>query len=254
MTESPSVVKSADRVLAVFDLLGSRGPLSFTEICDALGLPKSSTHNLLNTMCGRGYLERDQKEFRLGIKIWQLAQHCTEVEHLRRALRPLLERIGQSTQETIQLATLDGVNAVYLDIVESPHPMKLTSNVGASLPAHASAVGKVMLAELDPAEAERRLRGVELVRLTEHTITEVPSLLAELALTRLRGYGVDDEEFGIGCRCVAMPVRDWSGRAVAAMSVSIPTPRYSDHVAARARAELRVVTGEASRQLGGTGL
>ncbi|AHH96886.1 IclR family transcriptional regulator [Kutzneria albida] len=250
MSEQPGVVKSADRVLAVFDLLADRGPLSFTDISAALALPKSSTHNLLNTMCARGYLERGQKEFRLGIRIWQLAQHCTEVEHLRHALRPVMEKLCAATTETVQLAILDGTNAVYLDIVESPHPVKLTSNVGARLSAHASAVGKVLLAGLDPAEARRRLTGVPLERLTEHTITTVDGLLTELALTRERGYGVDGEEFTIGLRCLAMPVRDWTGRTVVGLSVSMPTPRYSAQIAEAALDELRAAVAEAATRLG----
>ncbi|KAA2267014.1 IclR family transcriptional regulator [Solihabitans fulvus] len=252
MSTEPTVVKSADRVLAVFDLLAERGPLSFSDICEALELPKSSTHNLLHTMVIRGYLDRDpqQKAFRLGVRVWQVAQHCTDVEHLRRLLRPLMERLVERTEETVQLATLDGVSAVYLEIVESPHPMKLTSKVGSRLPAHASAVGKVLLAHLPAGEAGARLAGADLVRMTDRTLTTVDALLRDLALTRQRGYGLDMEEFVIGCRCVAMPVRNADGTVIAALSVSIPTPRYSRETAAAARAELAATVAEAERLIG----
>ena len=160
-------------------------------------------------------------------------------------MNELVERTG----ETVQLATVEDLSAVYLDLVESPHPVKLTSRAGARLPAHTSAIGKVLLAELDPDELERRLDGVELERLTEHTITDPAALLDELGSIRRRGYSVDDEEFALGLRCIAMPIRDRDDRAIAALSVSMPTPRYSRSVARAAREALAETTALAGKRL-----
>ena len=245
------LVKSADRVMAVLDLVAERGALPFSEISAALALPKSSAHSLLRTMEARGYLSiDDERHYRLGSRIWELAQAFHEVDDLRTLMKPLMDEVVEHTGETVQLATLEGVSAVYLALSESPHPMKLTSRAGARLPAYTSAIGKALLASLDPQEAARRLDGAELDKLTDHTIVSVPALLEELERTRERGYAVDDEEFAIGLRCIAVPISDLDDKVVAAISVSMPTPRYSRKAAANARAALAGAAEKAAAVLG----
>ena len=245
------LVKSADRVMAVLDLVAERGALPFSEISAALALPKSSAHSLLRTMEARGYLSiDDERHYRLGSRIWELAQAFHEVDDLRTLMKPLMDEVVEHTGETVQLATLEGVSADYLELSESPHPMKLTSRAGARLPAYTSAIGKALLASLDPQEAARRLDGAELDKLTDHTIVSVPALLEELERTRERGYAVDDEEFAIGLRCIAVPIRDLDDKVVAAISVSMPTPRYSRKAAANARAALAGAAEKATAVLG----
>jgi IclR family KDG regulon transcriptional repressor len=245
-------VKSADRVMAVLDLVAEHGSIGFGEIAERLELPKSSAHALLRTMEARGYLALDpeRRTYRLGSRIWELAQACHEIEDLRTLIMPLMDRLVERTGETVQLATLDGTSAVYLGLSESPHPMKLTSRAGARLPAHTSAIGKALLASLDPDEARRRLEEANLAKLTDHTITEVPELMDELERVRSRGYSVDDEEFAIGLRCIAMPIRDIEGVVVGAISVSMPTPRYNRSAAANARKALAETVAEAAGRLG----
>ena len=245
-------VKSADRVMAVLDLLAERGSLGFSEIAERLELPKSSAHALLHTMQARGYLrlDGDRRRFRLGTRIWELAQAVREIEDLRTLMKPLMDGLVERTGETVKLATLDGTQAVYLGLSESPHPMKLTSRAGARLPAHTSAIGKALLASLDPDDARERLENTTLVRLTDHTITEVPALLDELERIRDRGYSVDDEEFAVGLRCVAMPLRDAEDRVVGAISVSMPTPRYNRAAGANARRALAEAIALARERLG----
>jgi DNA-binding IclR family transcriptional regulator len=245
-------VKSADRVMAVLDLVAENGSLSFGEIATRLELPKSSAHALLQTMHARGYLTFDEhgKVYRLGTRIWELAAAHHGIEDLRTALRPLMDALVERTGETVQLAILDGIEAVYLEQSQSPHPMKLTSGAGVRLPAHASAIGKALLATLDPAEAARRLDGAALVRLTDNTIGDAQRLLDELERVRRQGYSLDNEEFAIGLRCVAMAVRDAQGKPVAAMSVSMPTPRYNRTVMANARKALAETVKQATDRLG----
>jgi DNA-binding IclR family transcriptional regulator len=245
-------VKSADRVMAVLDLVAERGSMPFREIADRLELPKSSAHALLRTMEARSYLAFDPeaRTYRVGTRIWELAQARHDIEDLRTLMMPLMDSLVERTGETVQLASLDGISAVYLGLSESPHPMKLTSRAGARLPAHTSAIGKTLLADLDPEEARRRLEGETLVKLTEHTITDASKLLEELDRIRRQGYALDDEEFAIGLRCVAMPVRDREGKPVAAMSVSMPTPRYNRQAAANARKALAETVAEAAERLG----
>ena len=166
-----------------------------------------------------------------------------------------MNALCERTKETVQLARLEGADAVYLEINESPHPMKLSSTVGARLPAHASGLGKTLLAQLDPADARARLTHRELARLTPNTITDVERLMDELTRIRQLGYGTDNEEFAVGCRCTAMPIRAATGEVVGALSVLDPDaalePRRRDpHAAAARRDDRRGARGaRAARRL-----
>lgn len=251
MSASGGAVKSADRVLTILDLLAERDALTFSEIVSALELPKSSVHNLLQTMIDRDYVAYDAgaKTYGLGIRVWQIGRARRDVEHLRTMLKPLMDELRTRTEETVQLARLEGADAVYLEISESPHPMKLSSTPGVRLPAHASGIGKVLLAALDPEDARARLESAPLEAFTANTLTDVEAVMTELERVRQRGYGTDDEEFAVGCRCTAMPVLDGGGHVVGAVSVSIPTPRWSREVSAAARRALAEMTAAAHELL-----
>ena len=161
-----------------------------------------------------------------------------------------MDRVVEQTGETVQLARLDGMEYAYLAISESPQPMKLVSAVGKRLFAHATGLGKVLLAGLGEAELRRRLAPVNLPRFTLNTLVDHDALLGEVNDVRARGYATDNEEYVIGCPCIAMPIRNAAGDVVAAMSVSIPTPRYSDELAARIHARLGEAVAELSERLG----
>lgn len=252
---SASPVKSADRVLQIFELVATRGPQTFSEVVAALGLPASSTHNLLKTLASRRYLLLDpgDRRYRLGPRLWEVAQAYAANDPLPRLAQPIMDRVVARTGETVQLARLDGVENVYLAISESPQPMKLVSAVGKRLYAHATGLGKALLAGLSDDEVRRRFGRSELPRFTPNTISDLDALLKALAEVRARGYATDREEYVIGCRCVAMPVRDIHGVVVAAMSVSIPTPRFTEDLEASIHAALGDAVAELSARLGFAG-
>ncbi|PZF85330.1 IclR family transcriptional regulator [Jiangella anatolica] len=229
---SPAV-KSADRVLTILEYLADHRGATFAAIVRDLGLPNSSAHQLLRTVRQRGFVEFDEltREFKLGFRLWEVAQSYSSVQHLADVAQPFMDELTAITKETVQLSRLDGLENVYLAISESPHPMKLVSSVGHRLPAHTTGLGKVLLSELPDAVIDERLDGVVLERFTDNTIVDVAQLRAELRRIRERGYGEDREEYVIGCRCVAMPIHDPGGATIAAMSVSVPTPRFNQQVA-----------------------
>jgi DNA-binding IclR family transcriptional regulator len=125
----------------------------------------------------------------------------------------------------VQLAILDGRHNVYVAKATGSQRLILASEVGRRLEAYATGLGKVLLAGLSEDELESRFKGVDMERFTPNTIRNLASLKRELQLIRKRGYGTDDEEYTLGVRCVAAPVRDSSGSVIAAMSVSVPTVR-----------------------------
>lgn len=248
--EAQAVVKSADRTLVILELLaGGRHRLS--EIAERLRLPMSSVHGLLGTLVYRGFAEFDpaSKTYRLGLKAWTVGQGYTGHRDIVGLATPLMERLAEQTGETVQLSRLDGLDNVYIAIAESPQPMKLVSAVGMRLPAYTTGLGKALLGALPDDELRERLSGVTLRGFTEHTITEVPRLLAELERIRAQGYATDDEEYIVGCRCVAMPIHDHAGEVLAAMSVSAPTPRCGPDWTEQTRQRLADVVRALQRRL-----
>lgn len=248
----PGAVKSADRVLTVLEYLAEARGATFAEVARDLELPNSSAHQLLHTVAQRGFIEFDEttREFRLGSRLWEVAQAYSAVQDLATIAQPSMSALTDVTTETVQLARLDGLENVYLAISESPHPMKLVSAVGKRLPAHTTGLGKVLLAHLPEADLNGRLDGVTLARYTDNTITDRSALLAELARIRARGYGEDREEFVVGCRCIAMPVHNGARDVIAAMSVSIPTPRFNQKVAKSVRGALADTITHVEEKLG----
>jgi DNA-binding IclR family transcriptional regulator len=195
------------------------------EIISDLGLPRSSAHGLLSTLCTAGWLDHNgaSKQYSLGLRAWQVGQLYTGHEDLANVSKPIMDRLSASLGETVQLARLDGVENVYIAISHSGG-MRLGSSVGMRLLAHATGIGKALLSTLEPDEAVRRLSSVALPRLTDRTVTDVAELSRLVAAARVSGYSVDDEEYLGGCRCVAVPLTTESGGGMnTALSVTMPT-------------------------------
>lgn len=227
-------VKSAERVLDIIEtLVQEPAGLSFTALLRALQIPKSSLHELLDVLTRRGYiaLDSDTRIYTLGLHLWESGQAYLQQHDLIGEARPVMDEIVRVLNETVQLAVLDGIENVYLAKVDCTHPVRLQSEVGRRLYAHATGLGKVLLAHLPPEELMRRLDGRTLPQFTTTTITTISALLAELVVIRQNGFALDNEEYTPGLRCVAVPISDHSGRTIAAMSVSIPMLRtHSSHL------------------------
>lgn len=245
-------VKSALRAVEILDLLTSaRRPLSFSQIGGALGYPRSSLHGLLGTLASRGWVENtDGRLYTLGIRAWEAGQSYVRAVSLADRARPYMQRVRDELNETVQMATLDGRWNVYIAKVDGGQPLMLQSEVGRRLQAHATGLGKVLLAGLSNKELDGLFDGVTLERFTPSTISDRDDLHRELVRVRVRGYGTDNEEYTPGVRCVAAPVRDHQGRVIAAISVSIPTVRFRGPIRAQARALIMTAASDLSAALG----
>ncbi|MER7282405.1 IclR family transcriptional regulator [Dactylosporangium sp. NPDC000244] len=234
--QSTTGVKSAERALDLMEYLAAhRSGATFPQISQDLGFPKSSLHALLGTLVGRGwvYLDEERRRYRIGVRVWETAQSFDYLDSLARRAEPYLRAARDELNETVQLAVLDGIDNVYIAKVEADHPLRLVSRVGMRLPAYATGLGKVLLAHLDPADLRARLEGVSMRRFTQHTVATWQQLLERVQDIRERGFGEDDGEYTPGVFCVAVPVRDGTGRVVAAMSCSIPRVRLGEGPAHR---------------------
>lgn len=233
-------VKSADRTLEVLEVLASSpNRRALGELARQLGIPKSSLHGILRTMVQRGWVEADATgtRFGLGVRALQVGAAYLDADSAVGLLAGVLDGLAAEFGETVHLGRLDGPYVVYLAKRESVHPLRLFSAIGRRLPAHATALGKVLLAERSDAELDAILPDT-LQALTTHTITDRAALDAQLAAVREQGYAVDHEENtdGIACFAVAVPQ---PGPATDAISISVPVARIRPDTAESMVAALR---------------
>ncbi len=229
-------VKSALRTVEVLTAV-SRAPagLTFGEILDIMGWPRSSTYNLLQTLTLTRFLQLNEidRRYRIGMRLWEAAQGFELGRELAHIATPFLEGANAELDETVQLAILDGIENVYIAKVEAHHHLKLISEVGSRLPAHATGLGKVLLAGLSTEEVDRRFAGAKMEQYTPQTIANLRDLHHELDVIRERGYSIDTGEYTIGVYCVAVPIRDRSDRFAAAISSSVPEARINEDLKQR---------------------
>jgi DNA-binding IclR family transcriptional regulator len=252
-TEQRARAKSADRALQVLEYLATVPEgTTFSDIARALSLPKSSAHELLSVMTERSFVEfnPNTKTYRLGIRTWELGQAFVAHRDLITEAHPVIQAISANLDETVQLSVLDGFEEVYLDRVDSSHPLRVQAIIGARAPAHTTALGKVLLSDRREGDLLSGLRGLKLRAMTENTITTPDQLILELRWVRTNGFAIDNEEHAIGLRCVAVPIRDHTGAIIAATSVAVPITRANADQLTDALLALVRGASDISRKLG----
>lgn len=216
-------VKSAGRTLDIFELLAAKPHgLTVSEISDRLGLARSSAHGLVRTLHARGYLMQDGgRRFHLGARLIQLGLNVVDRLELRAAARAPLEKLVAATHDTALLVVPDGGDLLYVDkILSDARDVRTDPRVSSRRPLHCSSLGKALLAALDDESVMKVIAVVGLEQATEFSIWQRGKLLADLARTRARGYSVDEQEAVLGVWCVGAPLRDHTGRSIAAISLS----------------------------------
>jgi IclR family transcriptional regulator, KDG regulon repressor len=255
---APRSTPAVNRAFAILGLIRTSGPLSVREAAAQLGLPRSSVHELMHTLAALGAVapaDGASGRFTLGLLLHELGSaYLSQVDVAREGMQAV-EAVAAACGETVHLATLDGVEVVYLAKVDSIHAVRMVSAVGRRLPAHCTGVGKALLSGLPDEEVVRRYGGGDaaLPAMTPRSIPTVAALLDALVEVRRLGCSVDDCESNRDVRCVAAPVHDHRGTMVAAMSISVPISRTAEDWPGRLADLVRVGAGELSRRLGGLG-
>jgi IclR family KDG regulon transcriptional repressor len=203
--------------------------LGVTELADRLGLHKSTVHRFMVNLDAAGLVERNARtgRYRLGLHVFELGALVMQQMNLWDEALPFLEGLVHDTGETGHLAVLDGGEAIYIERVEARRALRVPSAIGRGYPAHATNLGKVLLADLSRERVEAIIAERGLAAFTPHTITDPAELEVDLELIRRRGYAVDNEEYDEGLRCIGAPVRDHSGHVVAALGIGGPVTRIT---------------------------
>lgn len=226
------VVPAVSRALDIMELFLDRSTLSAPDITDRLGLPRTTVHELVGTLVERSYLVPvggQPTRYRLGMRVFQLGASFADQLDLAREAQEVAHEVAAACDETVHIAVLDGSDVVYIAKVDSTHPVRMVSAVGRRLPAHCTGVGKMLLSSLTPEALDARYpRGANLPAMTPRSITSPSRLRSHLAEVRTEGLAYDDCESNDAVCCVAAGVYDHTGAMVAAMSISVPTIRWSE--------------------------
>jgi len=246
-------LSSIKRALQILQLFSPHQPeLGVIETSKILRVHKSSISRIMGTLAAEGFLEKDpvSKRYRLGLKLADLGNRALGHYGLRDHARPYMETLGRSTGEIIHLSILDRNEIVYLEKQGEGQALTVSTRIGGRSPAHASAMGKVLLAGLSSKELKDVLSTGPLMRCTPSTITGIPRLLDELDRVRKQGFAIDDEESFSGIRCVAAPISNSHGKVIAALSVTVPKQRMGHQRLKEIRRQIIETAQSISRRVG----
>lgn len=224
--------------------------LSFIDIVNELNEPKSTVFRILHTLEEYNWIEKRGDAYILGFMFIHYGLTTLSRKSLRSVARPYLQKLTQTLQETSHITVLSGEKSMMLDVTESPHHIKLPSQVGTLLPLYCTSHGKVFLAFSFKAELHEVLKEQDMVQRTPNTITSLSEMHKEIERIRRRGYSVDDLEYYEDVRCVAAPVWGPDGICIAAVgitatAVSFPREKIEQY------AELVIETANSvSREMG----
>jgi DNA-binding IclR family transcriptional regulator len=216
-------IQSLQRAFAILEAVAtSPEGINLADLAKHVGLHTSTTFHLVKTMAQLGYLAqvRDSKRYRVGSRLFTLAAGALEENELLALATPVLDELTANTGEAAHFAIRSGNQIVVIARTSGQGLLQLADRAGAPRPAHATALGKVLLSELSPAQIREFLGGEPLRKYTPKTLVEVDALVREIAEVRKRGIAYDDGEFDAEVRCVAVPVHDFTGRIAGAIGIS----------------------------------
>lgn len=218
------------KVLQILELLDQvPGGLQLKDIAAMTGINKSTVHRFVSHLEAKNYLFRDDAgAYMLGTRLARLGAGASFHATLCRICRPALESLRAMSEETVNLAVLEGAEVVYLDVLESPQMFKMVSPVGIRRPAHRTSLGKAILANTgDSDQKEELIASLAGMPDNGQKATSIPRLKREFQTILEQGFALDDEETVIGARCIGAPIFDAEGKVVGAISVSGPVVRIT---------------------------
>lgn len=223
---SSQMLRALSMIQAVAE---SSRPLSVVELVEILDLPKPTVHRIAIQLEEEGYLQRSpiDKRFKIGRQLKNLAFDILSNNSVGAARHAILQALSKEIGETCNCTMLDGNHTIYFDRVETNWPIKIALHPGSKLPLHATASGKLFLANMKPKERQRLLRAAPLHRHTDRTLVSPDLLEDELKKIKEEGVGYDNEEFLTGMVAIAIPVFNNENKVCFTVAVHAPTIRMT---------------------------
>lgn len=227
--------------------------LTLRALSDERAIPRTTAFRILNTFTSAGFLEKRGETYHPGAELLRLGLASSRGRDLRQLARPLLAELAAITGETSHLALpAEPLGCLIAEVADSPLPVHAASRAGAAVEVHAAATGKVFLAHLWP-DRLSELRARRPAKRTPATLVTLTEWRDEIVRTLARGYAIDDEEYHVGVRCLAAPVRDHEDRVVAAIGITAVSARFRPARDAEIARAVLDAAGRLTRALGGPG-
>ncbi|UNH41685.1 DNA-binding transcriptional regulator KdgR [Moellerella wisconsensis] len=224
----PESVSSVLKVFSILSALSEQKEIGVSELSQRLMMSKATTFRFLQTMKSLGYVvqEGEADKYSLTMKLFELGSKSLEYVDLIELADKEMRYISEQTNEALHLGSLDENSIIYIHKIDSGYNLRMQSRIGRRNPLYSTAIGKVLLAERSEEFIRNTLKDVTFIKNTANTLENVDQLLAQLAQVREQHFAEDIEEQELGLRCIAAPVYDRFGRAIAGLSISLPTIRY----------------------------
>jgi IclR family KDG regulon transcriptional repressor len=223
--------KSIEKMFHIIEAMAEyKGSMRLVDISSSVQYPNTTVLRMLNSLmsCGYVYQEADTLKYTLSLKFIKIGEAVRSQFGIRDIVRPFLVELCDRCQETACLAIDDNSMVVYIDAIEGTDKILRTlQRIGKSAPMHSTGVGKLLLLNYDTEQLKKYVNKKGLVKLTKNTITDKSKLLTELKKIQKLGYALDNEECEEGAKCIAAPVRDYTGKIIACISFSGTTSRIS---------------------------
>ncbi len=244
-------VEALARGLAVIEAFDEAHPeMTLTELARKVNMSPATVRRNLHTLEALGYVRRHNKHFLLAPRILTLGSAYLKAAHVDEALMPELRRITDLFGDAASVSVLDGLNVLYLAHLSEARMSRRSASVGVTYPAYATSMGRVLLAALPPGQLDAYFRSYAPRRLTESTVTDEAGLRALMADVRVNGYSITVDQLDYGITALAVPIRDATGRVVAAVNTSGYTPRLKpEDLLDRRLPELRLAADRISQLL-----
>ncbi len=227
----PEAVSSVLKVFNILQALGEQKEIGVSELSQRLMMSKATTYRFLQTMKTLGLVEQEGEadKYALTLKLFEIGSKALEHVDLIDLANKEMQEINKVINETVHLGALDEHAIIYLHKIDSSYHLRMHSRIGRRNPLYSTAIGKVLLSHLTIEEVKAQLESVEFIKHTSNTHDNVEQLLSELEQVKKQHYGEDNEEQEPGLRCIAVPIYDRFGAAIAAISVSFPIIRFDEN-------------------------
>jgi IclR family transcriptional regulator, KDG regulon repressor len=221
--KNKTVVKSMD----VLNLFIHHHKLSLAEIVELSGIPKTSVHRMIGSLSDMGFLQKDADgKFALGLLFLQFGQLVAERLDLREISLPVMRSLRDKVKEAVNLIIKDGTEAIYIEKVDTTHPVRLYTKIGRRSPLYAGACSRIILSFMNKEEQEQYLQETQLTAIGSGTVTDKEELRKLLAEARKAGYTLSYSELENDTAAIAAPIFDHSGLLCAGLSIAGPDSRF----------------------------
>lgn len=248
-----TIVQALDRGLILLIALAKEGNISLTELAKKVDMPPSSVHRLLSTLQKHEFAEFDNssQDWMVGVEAFRIGNSFVSRTNLIEAARGTMQNLMQDTGETANLGIVSNGNIIFVNQIETSHPIRAFFPPGTRSHMHSSGIGKALLADFSADEVKKILADKGLPFFTPKTLTTLDDMFADLEIIRKRGWSLDDEERYNGMRCVAATIYNSLAKPIAGISVSGPSLRFSDVRIAELGPKVRQAADEVTRLIGG---